>query len=544
MRKQNQKIVRQQPKKDSKSKRINDDNERVSKFDKDNDIKDIKETCASNDVRWYAHNAELLRAAASLPFSNTTGQNLGLAGEVSSNPNVPGVMQMTFIPTIGGWDDNAVNSAKESIYSYVVHANSRNTSYNATDLMLVILAGAQIFMHLGNAIRAYGIMKTYDQRNLYLPKALVNACGFDFEDLQSNLANMWFDINEMIARATQIWIPNTLPVLDRWFWLSSNVYMDSESVKGQYYMFCPDGFLVYNETQSSQGGGLNWLTNAGTIFTSGSSSTIWTNTLQHTWASFKTMMNVLFNALLLSEDRGVIMGDILKAYGADRIYALKPITSDYTVTPVYDKEVLTQIENANEFDSWYFQIQQNANTLQLETNWAFAYTDGTAILGDQVLPDQWILNFHQKEVPSPEQVMVATRLMTLGSKVNPINPTSDKVIAVCPMTMGTEYIRKIQYFYYGVDRALHAASYKTRMLATETTLDLDYFAEMAFDWSPWRARFSAYTLTWGMDLSSWTTPSLFWLFGDFDNYTIIQRDELKKMHTTAVYSEFGVPTIG
>lgn len=536
MNKNRKSVKRQQPRKDSKSKRVNYDNERESKFDRE--IKEIGKTCASNDVRWYAHNAELLRSAASLPFSNVTGSNIGWEGATASGLNVPGVFALYHLPSIGGWSDAAVNSSKESIYSYVVHANSRNTSYNSTDLMLVILAGSQIFASLANAIRAYGIMKTFDQRNKYLPMALVQACGFKYADLQNNLANMWFDINEMIARASQIWIPNTLPVLDRWFWLNSNVYMDSASVKGQYYMFTQRHFWIYNETQSDKGGGLNWIKPDGTPLTTEDTGKAFDNTNTYTWASYMTMMNGMFNALLNSEDRGVIMGDILKAYGAERIYAIKPIPSDYIITPQYDTEVLTQIENADICSTVYYGVTQNPNTLQLETQWT-AWASAPTL--SSICPDQAILNFHQKETPTPEQIMVATRLKVLGSHIIPQTADPTKISVIIPDTTGTEYVQIMAYFAFNVSGTLTWNEYLPKEIGSVG--ERDTYGQLAFDWCPWQYEIVGTAPAKDAPISSFEPPKVKAGLGDYDNYTVIDKRTLQKMHTTAVYSEFGVPTI-
>lgn len=51
---------------------------------------EIHTSPASNDPSWYATNPELLRAAASIPFSRTMGQRLPFNGTTS----VPGIMSL------------------------------------------------------------------------------------------------------------------------------------------------------------------------------------------------------------------------------------------------------------------------------------------------------------------------------------------------------------------------------------------------------------------------------------------------------------------
>lgn len=522
------KIVREQPRKDNRQKRVNYDNAREDKV-----VKDIACTDKSNDVAWYAHNPELLRSAASLAFSNTTGLTLPWNANFTGGYNVvPGVLAMEWVPTLGGNFTEAVNQAKNSIYSYTVHANSRNTRYNATDEMLVILAGAQLFSFLALGIRAYGTMRLFDQRNAYLPEALIRAMGFDYSDLQSNLSQMWFDLNEMVARSSQIWIPNNLPFIERWFWLNSNIYMDSDSVKGQYYLFNPCCPMAYNETYNSEGGALTPVY----IKTGESTSTTWgLGGNPFTWAQYKQFINTMFDALLDSEDRGIIFGDILKAYGSENIYALKPVPVDYTVVPVYDKEVLTQIENANTFRFLPSAFAQSQETLDLYTVWGQA---GGSIDTTRQVPNMNVLNFHQIETPTPEQVMVATRLKVLGSVA--LGNETGGTQQIIPQTMGTEYLYRV----YSVRLINHAPSLvEYHALRGLTPNTYDFYVEQTFDWSPWLYQTNAADFAVTGAASTYVVPQINIAFGDYDNYTIIDTVTLQKMHQTAIYSEFGVPTI-
>lgn len=126
----------QQPKKDSRNKRVNYDNTRESKFVKDMDgdmdrvsnPKRMRRSGSSNDVSWYAGNQQLLQAAASIPFNDVTGSKLGDIG----NYSVPGVCALYWTPFIG-CNNSAVTQSMNNILSYTVHANSRTNKYDAPD---------------------------------------------------------------------------------------------------------------------------------------------------------------------------------------------------------------------------------------------------------------------------------------------------------------------------------------------------------------------------------------------------------------------------
>lgn len=531
-------VKREQPRKDSKARRVNFDNERVSKFEKDerkwNDAKADTNKC--NDVRWYAANEELLRSAASLPFSPVPGFKI----PTSTQQSLPGIMTLTWNPAITNGANAPLNQAANSMYSFTVHANSRNQSYDAVDEMLLVLAGAQVFSSLALGIRAYGLMRRYSQQDYYTPRALLQASGFDPDDLRQNYSQMWFDLNEMIARTQQIWIPNTMPVIERWFWMNSNVYRDGDSVKAQYYMFVPAVFYKYDETTESTGGSLQPL--------SWYSPNLSAASTPHTWSDYKGLVNQLIDALINSQDRGIIFGDILKAYGADKLYAIKDLPVDYTLEPVYDREVLTQIENATVWPYLYSTstgvgpIIQSANTDYLVQKWSQAtLSAGPTINYDA--PEIQVLNFHQKEVPTPAQIMVATRLKCAGAIV--YNKNTASTWNYGPETAGTEVVVNVAVWNYLWNVSASTAELKVTTLDTQVTSTSIFpmFLWSAFDWCPWIYQYNGNNLPTTIAVGTKIHANWYDMLGDWDNYTFITTEELTKMNITAVYSEFGVPVL-
>lgn len=486
---------------------------------------EVKSSPASNDVSWYANNPELLRSAASLPYSRTMGQKLPFVATTS----VPGIMSLYWVPITGAGP--ALNQAANMTYFNTVHANSRNTSYTAADEMLVILAGANVFAALAHGIRAYGIMKYYEQQNSYTPRDIVEAMGFDYDDLVANLPTMWFSLNELIARSSQIWIPDEFPLITRWFWMNSNIYKDTDSVKGQYYIYVQDAFYVYSETTSEQGGQLL-------------KDTVWGDTSVNIkagklkkWSDYLALMNRMLNALINSEDRGIIFGDILKAYGKERLYGISAIDASYAVVPVYDMEVLTQIENAYAYPANFKGIESLASTNSLQKIWDVtrSWTVSNLMSFNQVL------NFPQKEVPTPEQNMVATRLkfghaaiITSGtSSVNPVVELHN---------MGSEFITQfcITSHYYSsndVDPVVSRTFFSSVVDNIREVLPL----WCAFDHAPWLYEPTGTAPAKTVGTSLMMIPSN--VYGDWEMYSILTEELIARMNTTAIYGELGVPTI-
>lgn len=509
---------KQQPRKDSKAKRVNFDNTREDKFERD----EMRERSGwkdnrSNDVSWYARNAELLRSAASIPFSTTIGMPL----DFDRTTSVPGVMTLQWCPIVGGAYNAPLNQAARSLYSYLVHANSRNYSYNDPDLMIMIMAGANVFSAYALGVRAYGTMRRFSQLDYYTPEALVTAQGFNYEDLKKNLSRMWFDLNELSARLTQIWVPNTLPVFNRWFWLNSNIYKDGDSAKSQYYQFVQSQFYQYIAPASGGAGKLQPY-----IWVSGASKS-------NTWDEYMNMMNSLLDTLLSSEDRGIIFGDILNAYGADKIFAVNAISSDYMVEPVYDKEVLTQIENATVTRWRPANVEQDTVTNTLVQRW----NTGATLDNGYFAPSVQVLNFHQIEPPTPEQIMVATRLKVAGCYTVNYTGGSTTVLELSPDAYGTEIIvgvTVVNYNWTGGTKSMNYLLVTTDLLKpqSDTINTLSVYRWSAFDWAPWIYMTGTVTQPTSADqhIEIKATRAL----GDWDNYTFISVAELNKMHTTAI----------
>lgn len=516
-----------QPRKDSSSKRVNFDNERESKF------RDMEVTGKCNDISWYSQNPELLKSASSLSFFTTTGLKPTLGRATGA---VPGICALAWSPTVGGANNQAIRQAANQVYSYTVHANSRNYAYTPSDQMLLILAGAQVFSMVSLGMRAYGVMNNFNGLDFYTPKALLSAMGFQYNDLRNNLSKMWFDLNHIVAKTKQIWIPNTMPLIERWYWLNANIYKDGDSPKSQYYLFAPVNVWQYDETTEETGGSLQ--------------SKPWLSESAHTWQQYLDLINGMIDALLESEDRGIIMGDLLKAYGAEKIYALNPIGSDYTVTPVYDQEVLSQIENASITGFYGGGVtQDNAKDLTQQWNWYNITSINSSYL--TCLSNE-VLNFHTMDSPTPEMNMIATRLKVLGATLGGYAPESTTgggaTAQIVPYAAGTEIIYNAGIYFYdwaSGSPVLTIRNFSKQYFnSSDTNFKLFMSKWCALDWAPWvYPNTNVPSITASTAIGSRVDGTANLSFGDYDNYTIINADELLKMHTAALYSLLGIPQI-
>lgn len=154
--------------------------------------------CKPNDWRWYAQNEQLMRDYASYSFNNPVGEIMLTGNPRIDSASVPGVMALRFYPCIGFANDETspINVAMRRLYSFVRHANSGASNYDAPDLMMYCVAVDSAYMFLAHMKRVYGVMLNYTPFNRYYPKALVAAMQFNFDNIEKNLNDFRGYINQ------------------------------------------------------------------------------------------------------------------------------------------------------------------------------------------------------------------------------------------------------------------------------------------------------------------------------------------------------------
>lgn len=533
--------------KDSKDPRINYDNAREDKVAKQ--IADDMKKETGNPPEWHFRNPELMRSASSIPFASITGIPVF---QENGSEAVPGVMAIGFSHAFGsGRKPIAINQASDANYSFIVHENSRDYNQTAPDYTILSVCGMEVFSILASVIRAYGTVKApmYQEQNYYKPDVLLRAQGFDPVDLRANLGNMWFDINNFIDQSRQIWIPNIYPLMERWYWLNSNIYQDAEGPRSSMYLFVQNRYLQYDEVRYKTGG------SARTVQIKEGSNTLTFDPTARTWtwAQWKSVIQGMIDALINSEDRGMIYGNILKAYGPQRLYELQPIAADYAIQASYNAEVLAMIENIT-----LSQVSV-AELIQYEEDLYPAYTAFQTPTNANTLnfgaPQKSVLNFHVSDQPSNELIVEGTRMTTLGATVqNVCRPNAitgegvDPVFSdiLIPDTICAEIANSISVWYYAIDAngVTNLVKGNTKQFyAANNDAAIASITFAPFDWHPF-----VYVL--GDITPSAATPPVGTKFnepinayGDYDNYTVLEKGELVKMHNADMYSLWGVPVV-
>lgn len=511
-----------------------------SKFAEDAEDKDLKrEKKPGNDPAWYASNPEIMRDAASYPFSYNTGATeihdasvwTDSAIEFHPADQIAGVCSLKVHPVVGTahYATDPVNVAAQSVYSFVRHANSGHSNYDPADLMIYILAMANMYSFLVWAERLYGYALTYDQRNRYLPNELISTNNVQVSSLIDNLANFRFWINTLVAKMVSFAVPATMSIFSRLSFLFSDYYLEGTSIKEQLYQYVPAGFYKF-ELDSNQLGKLTWKP-----FNYSTPMTV---------SDIITYGEDLFNAIWSQEDFGIMSGDILKAYG-DRIIKLAPIPEYYQIVPKFDPIVLTQMKNADIISADISDIAQDPNDgtilqalvpvgISASSKWyGVANTLPAALVSPlnkvfmATIKDYRILTV-DTDTPTPDIVMEATRLKVVyntakawyvaGTEVVEevmISSEPGTVIPVPPIVLGT------------INSTGEAQITKAITGMLEAARNFHYMPRIWLGYG-------------NNDGNKSSGRQMF----DIDNFTLLTYEDVRKLHEAATINMMAVPSIG
>lgn len=477
----------------------------------------------------YATNSRLVEDAGKLAFAQALGNSYSLGSYATININnrvtgintdnyMAGIVRIGLRPSYGGTltPTSPLNMATRHIYSFVRHANSGRANYEAADLMLYLLQMNEVLKLYSWFVRLYGICRTYNHKNRYYPKRIVEAMGVDFEDLIKNLASLRFQINVFAAKVNSLNIPMNMPLFKESIYMYSNLYLDGTDEKAQTYFFDPVSYYEYQPVESTTGGMLKEVT--------------WTSlTTNYKVSDLIDKLNSLLFSILQDEDMNIMSGDILKAYGSENMLRLPQLPEDYMLYPIYDEMVLTQIQNMSITNRDNADITQE-DQLLVSNPVFFALSPANTI--GKLLSFRW-------DNPTPEQVISATRL----SIITPVTETaqSDNLRIFRSITgdgvrvvTGTHIVASLHVICGDSSSPLLNSgvmiSKDTRALLSPGTAGIVYPTQ--FNYFPIRYVFLVDETNASYDY--------FGVIGDVQNYTILSKEDLDKQHEVALLSLFGI----
>lgn len=490
-----------------------------------------------NDPSWYASNPALLRDSASIPFSWAVGTPISLDIPNLNTPwSVPGLTTISTIPTFGlnRSANDPLNLASTAVYSFIRHANSGHANYDAPDLMLYLMSMTQIYSYINWLQRVYGCASLYAQKNRYFPRALVEAQGVNFTDLYNNLANFRYGINLLINKCASLAVPSTMSIFLRQAFLYQNIYCEGTSVKDQMYMFVPKGFFQFGFDEDSAG--MLQFTNLDDIGDG-----------MLNVSELLALGNDMLDALVNNEDINIMSGDILKAYG-NNIIKVTTLDENYSITPLYNATVLEQFKNATVFhyeNISGIQVKQDATKAFLESIPTWHAVDTEIQPGITTAKQEWLKRLYQGNLilsttvaePDSSVVIENTRLMASVNRVE-----EGEKPGYYSIMCGSEIAVDCRYYYYSFDSLGHPTLKSGRIAGAYGVMENNTGSAMGtlarighFKFKP-KVHYMIFPT--GSDVP--TNSEVYW---DVDNFAILDRQTLSKMHETAIMSMLNVASV-
>lgn len=495
-----------------------------------------------NDPSWYITREQLAKDVASLSFNNALGAPISIGfdqdGQTSASAyslSVPGIMSIYTVPTMGYSVDGAspINIAAKNIYSWVRHQNSGHANYDAPDLMLYLGAMDSVYAVIAWMMRVYGTARIFSQTNRYVGDALLTCQGVSPDEIRANLADFRSYLNMVITKASAFCTPNVMSLYRRHFWMYSGIYKDQDITKSQMYLYRPAAVWKYEETQ-----GVGKLVTTPFTTTFDGASGFTSATLS--FAAMRTFVNDMLSRLTASEDINIMSGDILKAYGRENLWILGLINEDYVTLPVYSDEVLSQIHNTTFVGRVTTRdVVPGATTFPYTPTAFDVYQDpnigeGAIICNPQVLDAKHlgymrIIDF-DKEDPTPEDVLVATRNTVMGTPM--IIGSGDAARIVTSLDT---FASDVALFGYITTIADNGQLNNLPIGGSDGALNNAITTAMM--------RFKGAPIVYGMSASN-TSAVLQFIAGELGNYTSVDWNDLSKMHESAILAMLGVPFYG
>ncbi len=304
-----------------------------------------------NNPMNYAYDSSLGQAAYSIHFADTLGSPIRYIDCLGNKKDVriPGVCTFNVFPTPCIANDSfaPVNISAYEIFGKVRANNIASATYDASTLMLYLLAYGEIGSLIVWLRHIYGLTNVYASTNAYYPRVLLISMGVDPDDLVTNLADFRASINNMISNINEWTAPSSFVYYRRKWWLYSKFFKDCDvdNEYAQVYGFVPSTFLVWQPTEYSGSS----VTNFGKLVPS---SIRRADVLYHEvgrrmgYVQLLSLMRELVSGFTSDPDFRIINGDIKRTFPPTESVIFDYIPIDYSAYPVYSPSAMIQINNA------------------------------------------------------------------------------------------------------------------------------------------------------------------------------------------------------
>lgn len=324
-------------------------------------------TKGTNDVSWRIASVKNRTNAGNISWSYQTGDWFDLKSFPAGDPNakygMPGVICRYEMLTPGGytWDyrTSPSNVAANSILTVMRSKTRVRNTYDAPDVMNVLLAAAEVYAGIAWAKRLYATNLMYSFMNRYLPDALFAVQHIDPAPLKANAYAFVSRLNRIISMMNTIYIPDRMPLFQVVTQRYSNYYQEGPSIKDQLYLATPAVLKVLTTTPTTDYAGAVapcFITprDPSSPATPGTYTNVKAGTQDCTTDELLTALEGMVVALIQDSDVPDITGDMQNAFGDGNKFIIPMLDPDVMATPIYDEEFLESFMNSRAHYASYF----------------------------------------------------------------------------------------------------------------------------------------------------------------------------------------------
>ena len=496
------------------------------------------DTRKSNDASWYYTTEAVGQQVGNIPYSLMTGLGVPLDMKQYSSETDPAgvytnsavvangsICTIHYLPSIGVTKSSVdgINTAARQLYSVIRMKNSGAKNYEAPDVMMYVLAMRDIYRQYFEAYRALGVAQSFTALNRNLPDRLLYAMGINAADLRANFAQYAARLNILGAKINALPVPKYFDIFKRTALLASNVFSDSTSVRGQFYVF--RSFVNYT-----------W---SGTTSTTGTE--LVANRISSRGINMSTALDNLttaIEAIYSDNDAGTMGGDILKAFESD-LYQV-PEFNYQGLEPVYEETILSQIENmsflcnatalysSSPFEDANLNVTQSNGLMKFAPKVISTDFGNTTADGESRWALRTILINSHKDNPTYKDSIEYTRL------ISTYDITGESTL-VRLESSGTEIVYMLTVHLAANTNTISYLDINTMGMLGATTVaavsseDKRKLAALEqFDWHPF--------LYIGTNSNTDKTYGVSQIAGDLRWYSTVQPETISKIHDVAILS--------
>lgn len=297
-----------------------------------------------NDPNWYFDSKDLAEEVCHLSFNSFIGE-----GKVAGTQyKLPSIVRLPVNPSpFNSYDiengssftliqRSGLNLTITQLYTLLASYSGRAANYAPQDVGAIILAMGEIVSCIEDLRRVVGVTYSFSERNRALPKLLIHALGYDYDDFIRNRAIYIDRLNAIITRFNSLPILGNIAYILKCRDIFQKVYADSMSAESTLIVMVPHSTWTLDESSYS----------GGTIM----KTTQWTPTTGYdTFKNHLDTLNNMVEALFGSTTLNMIYADLLNLASKVKVdmFKIDYVTGDYIVLPEYNENFLMQVHNAD-----------------------------------------------------------------------------------------------------------------------------------------------------------------------------------------------------